>query len=249
MPVNPTTTLTYTNTLQARYPKDVRTLGVRLPGGLNLTAGTILGEQNIVTRNAVQTVTISGSPTGGTFTLTTTDGQTTGPVAYNITTANLLAALQALLGTSSVASVTGTAGTSYVITFSGDWGNRNISTLVATSALTGGTTPAATCATTTVGSAGPTGTAGVYAHANSDGTQVPRYLLMKNVQTNARGMVIDQFNQEIGHCVEVAYTGEFFCSDMSNIAAVVAGGDLALIGKLTAGQATTDAGAVLKIGV
>ena len=45
--------------------------------------------------NEVQTISITGSPTGGTFTLSFA-GQTTAPIAYNASAATVVAALQAL---------------------------------------------------------------------------------------------------------------------------------------------------------
>jgi hypothetical protein len=69
------------------------------------------------------TVTISGSPTGGTFTvtITTPDGvsQTTAGVAYNASAATLQTAIQALsnVGTGN-ATVTGSAGGPYTISLS-----------------------------------------------------------------------------------------------------------------------------------
>src|SRR5262245_46081762 len=70
-----------------------RILNVALAANLTLARGTILGE--LVGTNEVQTVTITGSPTGGTFTLTF-GGQTTAPIAYNATAVQVQAALEAL---------------------------------------------------------------------------------------------------------------------------------------------------------
>jgi len=58
----------------------------------------------------VQTVTITGAPTGGTFTLTF-GAQTTSAIAYNATAAQVQTALQALSSVgASNALVTGSAG-------------------------------------------------------------------------------------------------------------------------------------------
>lgn len=101
----------------------------------------------------VQTVTITGSPTAGTFTLTLA-GQTTAPIQFNATAAAVASAVAALsnVGTGNV---TGTGGplpaTAVTLTFSGALGN--IATMTATSSLTGGTTPAVTVAATTEGTA------------------------------------------------------------------------------------------------
>jgi hypothetical protein len=91
--------------------------------------------------DAVQTVTINGSPTGGTFTLNVV-GQSTGPLAYNATGATLQTAIQGL-GTAAAANATvsGSAGGPYTITFGGA-----AAPISANSALTGGTSPSVSVA-------------------------------------------------------------------------------------------------------
>lgn len=100
--------------------------------------------------NEVQTLTITGSPTGGTYTLTY-NGQTTTAIAYNATNAVIQAALLALsnLDTGDV-TVTGTS-PSYTITFGSAYQKQNVSQITATASLTGGTSPGVTMATTTSG--------------------------------------------------------------------------------------------------
>ena len=109
--------------------------------------------------NAVQTLSITGAPTGGTFTLTL-NGFTTAPIAYNATAAQvqsaLLAATNAVGATLPANSITCTGGplptTNVVITFTGALGHQPVPLLTASSAgLTGGTTPTATVANTTTG--------------------------------------------------------------------------------------------------
>jgi hypothetical protein len=99
----------------------------------------------------VQTVTITGAPTGGTFTLTLVD-QTTAAIAYNATAADVATAVAALSNVGA-GNVTGSGGplpgTAVTLTFSAALGN--VAEMTATSALTGGTTPAVTVATTTEG--------------------------------------------------------------------------------------------------
>jgi len=101
----------------------------------------------------VQTVTITGTPTGGTFTLTYA-GQTTTALAYNAAAAAVLAALEAL---SNIApgdlAVTGGPGpgTPYVVTWLGTLGD--VAQMTANgAALTGGVTPTVTVTTGTTGS-------------------------------------------------------------------------------------------------
>lgn len=88
--------------------------------------------------NNVQVITLTGSPTGGTFTLANGFGQTY-QAAYNVTTANLQTALRAWGGIFAGVTVTGTAGTTYTITF----GTTGAPITVSAVALTGGTTPTA----------------------------------------------------------------------------------------------------------
>jgi hypothetical protein len=80
------------------------------------------------------TVTVTGSPTGGTYTLTA-DGATTDALAYNATNAQIATELNELAGISG-AKVTGT--TTKTVVF-----NERV-VLTATAALTGGTTPGVT---------------------------------------------------------------------------------------------------------
>lgn len=91
------------------------------------------------TRNIQQTLAIGGTPTGGTFTLTF-NGKTTTAQAFNAATATVQAALVALstVGTGNC-TVTGTAGTSYVMTYSGSAANLPGLMTVDGSLLTGGT--------------------------------------------------------------------------------------------------------------
>lgn len=101
--------------------------------------------------NEAQTVTITGTPTGGNFTLTW-DGQTTGNIAYNATAADVQAALRALSNMpESGVTVTGGPGpgTAFTVTFTD---GKNVSAMTASGAgLTGGTSPAVSIATATAG--------------------------------------------------------------------------------------------------
>ena len=97
-----------------------------------------------------QTVTITGTPTGGTFTLTY-NGQTTAPIAYNATAAAVASALNALgsVGANGVSATGGPGpGTPYVVTFAAA-GNVNQMTASGTG-LTGGS-PAIAVTTTAAG--------------------------------------------------------------------------------------------------
>lgn len=138
------------------------TKGSSLNAGLYvLNAGVILtrsgnkvrpytGEDNT---DEVQTVTITGTPTGGSITLEY-DGEQSAAIAFDATAAAVETALEALgnIGDGDV-TVTGGPGpgTAWVVTFTGDLGGAPQPLLRATSALTGGTNPAVTVAQTTQG--------------------------------------------------------------------------------------------------
>ncbi len=100
--------------------------------------------------NEVQTVTITGVPTGGRFTLTY-NAKTTAAIAYDAAASAVQAALIALTNIESVTATGGPLpGTAVVVEFT-DPGNQNVAEMTATSSLTGGTNPAVAVATTTPG--------------------------------------------------------------------------------------------------
>jgi len=104
--------------------------------------------------NEKQTVTITGTPTGGTFTLTYS-GQTTAGIAYNANAATVQAALEALsnIGVGDV-TVTGGPGpgTPWVVEFTGTLALTNVALMTASGAgLTGGISPAVAVALTQAG--------------------------------------------------------------------------------------------------
>jgi hypothetical protein len=105
--------------------------------------------------NEVQQLTITGTPTGGTFTLTF-DGQTTGPIAYNASAADVRTALILLPNIADADLAAGTGGplpgTPVNINFAAGLGRRDVDLITADdSGLTGGSTPTATVTTTTPG--------------------------------------------------------------------------------------------------
>lgn len=144
--------------------------------------GTLLGRSTATAASEVQTATITGSPTGGTFTLTFTNPwtgapETTAAIAHNATAATVQAALLALSAfDAGDVVVTGSAGGPYTITFGGRYLQRPVSAITATGSFTGGSSPAIAVAETTAGVV-PVGTFGRYATANSDGTGTARAIL------------------------------------------------------------------------
>lgn len=123
----------------------------------NATANAVQGALNalgsVAGVNEVQTVTVTGTPTGGTFTLTYA-GQTTAAIAYNAVASAVqtaLAALSNIVSTANIA-VTGSAGGPYTVTFQGSLGGQNVAQMTASGgSLTGGTSPGVTVATLTAG--------------------------------------------------------------------------------------------------
>lgn len=134
-------------------------------GQKGLPFGTVLCK---ITVAEVQTVTLTGGPTGGTFTLSG-NGETTDPIAYNAAAATVQTELRALGGDYSEVVVTGSAGGPWTVSFPAEVGNPAQLTGSGAS-LTGGTTPNVSIATTTPGSAG-IGKWGPYDSNATDGRQ------------------------------------------------------------------------------
>jgi hypothetical protein len=148
-----------------------------LPSGMVLgqvTVGGLWGPYSGTT-DEKQSVTVTGAPTGGTFTLTYS-GQTTAAIAYNATAAAVQTALAALsnIGAGNV-TVTGANGGPYTVAFVGTLANTDVAQMTASGAgLTGGTSPGVTVATTTAGGA----------DAGSDGRQVAKGFLFSTIDVS-----------------------------------------------------------------
>lgn len=115
------------------------------------------GSQQAITcntaANEVQTLSTSGVPTGGTFTLSFL-GQTTAPIAFDATAAAIKTALAALsnLDAADLTTAGGALPTAVTITFGGRYAGGDVPTITADgSALTGGTDPDANVVVTTTG--------------------------------------------------------------------------------------------------
>lgn len=106
--------------------------------------------------NEVQTITITGSPTGGTFILAF-QGSTTGNIAYNASAATVETALEGLssIGSGNVSCTGGSLpGTAIDVEFTGSLANTNVGLMLATNGLTGGTDPEVTVTSETEGCCG-----------------------------------------------------------------------------------------------
>jgi hypothetical protein len=129
------------------YPR-MQMISLLLYGVLGAKASS-----NSAGTNEVQTITTTGTPTGGTFTLTY-KGATTTPIAYNAAAATIDTALEALatLEAGEVTCSGGALPTAVVVTFTGESAATNVSALtVDYSGLTGGTTPTVVVTQTTPG--------------------------------------------------------------------------------------------------
>lgn len=110
--------------------------------------------------NEVQTLSITGTPTGGSFTITTPaalGAETTAAIPYNATAAQVRAALEALDGIRE-GDVTVAGGplpdTAVTVTFTGQLAGQDVDDLTTTDSFTGGTAPASAIAETTPGATG-----------------------------------------------------------------------------------------------
>ncbi|NJA59173.1 hypothetical protein [Streptomyces sp. NEAU-H3] len=133
-------------------PRNVLKSGI--PLGLNDTTG--LYEPYAGPTSEAQTVTVTGSPTGGTYTLTFS-GQTTAGIPYNATPAQVRAALEALSNVNPgdvVVSGGPHPGTPVIVTFAGQYLGDDVTQMTASATnLTGGASPAVTVTTSTAGGA------------------------------------------------------------------------------------------------
>jgi len=111
--------------------------------------------------NEKQTITITGTPTGGSYTVTF-DGVTSGPIAYNATAAQTAAAVQSVVDVvfpGALITATGGPGpgTPVVVTFGGTLSGMDVAQMTATGNFTGGSTPAVAATTSTPGVVGTGG--------------------------------------------------------------------------------------------
>lgn len=171
-------------------PDEAVILPVKLNASGNFPRGTILGE--LTGTNEIQTLAITGAPTGGTFTLTF-GGQTTAAIAFNATAADVQNALEALstIGDGNILCTGGplNGAVKVRIEFRGQLGASNVAQLTSTDSLTGGTSPATSIATVTGGAAGTPGTYKAFDNDNTDGSEKPKCILMYDCQTDASGNI------------------------------------------------------------
>lgn len=118
MPVGPQNYFPQHGLMPAYANDQAVTLPITLAPNQTLFRGTVLGEQT--GSNGQQTITTTGTPTGGTFTLSL-GGFTSGPIPYNATAAQLQTALLAMPNLSSNAvqslSLTSYTGGTFFLTY------------------------------------------------------------------------------------------------------------------------------------
>jgi RHS repeat-associated protein len=113
---------------------------------------TVLRTDTSYAGDNVQLVQLTGSPTGGTFTLTF-NGQTTSAIAYNASAASVQSALQSLssIGTGN-ALVANPTGSAWIVRFAGTLAGAVQPAITGTgSGLTGGTNPSVSITVTSLG--------------------------------------------------------------------------------------------------
>lgn len=237
----PVSTFSFSQLQPAYWPESARMINVNLAAG-TYGRGTVLGQVTDTEAAAVQTLALTGVPTGGSFTFigsSYTSGVSPNIVIpYNATAAVAQPLFDAVYGPGNT-KITGGAlpGTALIVTFIGELAAQPVAAItLGTNSLTGGTTPNATVTQTTTGLANA-GTFGAYAHGNSDGTQIAKGLLMYPCTVDAAGNItisaeIPGFTQR---AAPMYYRGSFRTED--------------LVGLPTSGNFAVDfPGAVVSIG-
>jgi len=149
-----TRSFTFNELKPAFAPERATKTTMRLPVGPPILAGTVLGPTGVAARNDVKTLTITGTPTGGTWAFTFL-GYQSGNIPYNATAAQAQTVVDAFFGAGNCTVSGGQLpGTALVFTFGGNMANVLIKSFGTVNNLTGGTTPAVSFANTTPGSSG-----------------------------------------------------------------------------------------------
>lgn len=188
MPTVPFETFTGVKLEPYYYPQLAKTRAVNLAAG-TYPAGQVLGQFTQAAVNEIQTLTATGTVSGGTYTITF-EGQTTTALAFDATVAQVQAALNALSNVDSgdiVVAGGAFPATPLTFTFGGQYAARNASAMSVTDSTTGaGHT--LTFTTPTPGLSGP-GQYGAYATGNTDGTGVAVCFLVYPCTVNSDGVV------------------------------------------------------------
>lgn len=179
------------NPLMPLY-KSGKMIHVNLAPNTYYARGRLLG-QVVTAANDVQTLTMAGTPTGGSIVLRVYHPASGGfvlvDVPYNATNTVLQGLITNAIGAGTFV-VTGGAwpGTALVVTAAGPFAEMTVPLIAQEeSKLTGGS-PVLTVAHTTVGRTG--GYFAPYADANSDGTQTAKAIIRRECSTDSGGNVL-----------------------------------------------------------
>jgi len=234
----PTNRFTFKKLWPLYDPNNAMEWNVNLPPSITVAAGQPLVPVSGGTINDVQTITIGGTATGGTWTpIINLDGNalSAAAVAYNVTGANLQTALQAVVGASNV-TVTGNG--PYTVTFVGALAGRPMAPITYINNIT--TAGTITVVHTTTGQS-----AGTYTPYTGSGT--PTCLNSYDCATDAGGRITKGSAAtgglfgEWSYCTSAYYAGTFATADCPNMDA----GAVTALGKLISGTA---ANGILRIG-
>ena len=181
-------------------------LPVNLAPNTYFAFGRVLGQYN-TSANDVQTVTVTGGPTGGYVRMSLANPYSgafgTFDLPYNVTSAQAQVLIRALVGSAEYAVSGGPfPATPLVFTAAGRYAAMPILTMKATSFLTGGSTPAVAVAKTTNGRS--KGTYGWAADGGSGGLDVARCVVSYECTTDSGG------NITMGAYAQEGYAGEVF---------------------------------------
>ena len=234
-------------------PQFARTDSYKLAPG-TYVAGLLLGNTNFgaTATNDVQTITVSGTPTGGSFKLVWVidTSYVTADIAYNATAAAVQTILEALFGVGNVTvSGSGFPGNTAVITFVGKAAAKRIplATLYA-NALTGGTNSTAAVAHTTTGKAAGGEWVAYDENGSDEGQEVARAILKFPVLVDAWG--VHKFggtsNPSKALSAPAYYQGYFRTADLTGLdAAAVTDLGAIVRGNLASASNT---GTILRVG-
>jgi hypothetical protein len=171
------------------FPEDLREIPYKFGANLVLAKGTVLGLFTGSNTNAVQTITPTGTISGGT--LLVIFGLARFTIAFNSTAAQVKALFEAALlatyGITGTVTVTGgpLSSGALTFTFSGQMAAQAQPLFQLVSSLTGGGTVAA--ATTTAGIAN--GAAAAYDDSLSNGLQIAKAILPVDIATDPAGII------------------------------------------------------------
>lgn len=247
MPLTASRTYAGEGLIPSRDPNDARLESAKLAPGRYAKGQAVGLYATGAAQNEIQTATVGGSPTGGTFRLAL-DGKPTAALAYNASAAVVQAALEALPNVGAGNVGVALSGSVYTVTFQGELANQDIPLLTLFSNnLTGGSSPTVTPATTQVGRAAGAYW-GPYDDSASNGLQTCRGFVRYPTEVGLNG--VHAVNSSIwGEPAEgkrsapVYVAGTFECSKLVNLDANA----VADVGRLVNGTAYTDTGAELRM--